>query len=181
MSRPWASRGPFWICQQIHHRAARSVGLSEDTRLRDRHAWQTGESLYHSEYVDKFVAFSNSESKTRDAVSSIVDRLTSLNLPVHEIEHCCTFYNFLGWEVDGKSGTVRPTSRRLWKVRLAIRHLLKVGRASGHDLERLIGHATFLSLIQRPGLSVFGQVYAFMRRHHSSSTWLWPGVRRELE
>ena len=79
----------FWLCQQIHHRAVRSIGPGRQNRLRDRKPWQPGENLYHLEYVDKFVAFSSSETQTRDAVLSVVNKLERLNLPMHEVEHCC--------------------------------------------------------------------------------------------
>lgn len=104
-----------------------------------------------------------------------------MGLPVHDIETDCTKACLLGWEVDGATGSIRPSLRRLWRIRLAIRYILKVGRASGRDLERVIGHATFVSLIARPGLSVFGQVYGFIRHRYDHQVRLWPGVRRELE
>ena len=131
MGFSWA----LWICQQIHQRAALRCGLSKSQRLRDRQPWRGGEQLHHSEYVDNFIALSKHKSVTMAAVSNVVDDLLSLGLPVHDIKHSCTRATLLGWEVDGRLGTVRPTQRRLWKVRLAIRQILKNGSASGADIE----------------------------------------------
>ncbi|CAK9052120.1 unnamed protein product [Durusdinium trenchii] len=85
----------------------------------------------------------------------------------------------LGWELN-KAAELRPTHRRLWRVRLAVREVCKRGRASGQQLERLIGHITFISLCRRESLSCLGEVYTFIQRHYGTVVPLWKSVRSEL-
>ena len=87
----------------------------------------------------------------------------------------------LGWEIT-KGGLFRPARRRAWKVRFAVREMLSRGRSSSHQLEKLIGHCSFLCLGRRECFSVFGAVYKFIRHHYNQSKEfpLWREVREEL-
>ena len=49
------------------------------------------------------------------------------------------------------------------------------------NLERLIGHLTFMSLVRRESLAVFDTVFSFCRRHYEQEHELWSSARRELE
>ncbi|MBM4023751.1 MAG: hypothetical protein FJ284_16205, partial [Planctomycetes bacterium] len=120
MGFSWA----LWLFQQIHQRAARRAGCGNDSRLRDRQPWQPGLAVRHSEYVDNFVALGSSKVEVGNAVNSVVGELRRIGLPVHEIETGCTQAKVLGWEINGLTGTIRPSSSRLWRVRLAFRHVL---------------------------------------------------------
>ena len=85
----------------------------------------------------------------------------------------------LGWEIED-GGFLAPALSRLWRCRLGVRELLRRGRASGQQLERLIGHMTFVSLCRRESLSVLGDCYTFIKRNFTRSTNLWKSVRKEL-
>ncbi|CAK0886194.1 unnamed protein product, partial [Prorocentrum cordatum] len=87
----------------------------------------------------------------------------------------------LGWCIDRGRCIVRPTRARLWRARLAVRGVLGRGRLRGRDLEKLLGHLVFISLIKREGMSLFWSCYAFVRKCYDKETGLWPAVRRELE
>ena len=176
MGWSWA----LWWCQFLHQRLVAEVGYSDAIRLRDRAPPVPLAASPHSEYVDNFVVFSHSGNATRQAVQSVVKVLCDRGLPVHDIAEDTTCAELLGWEVDGVSGTVRPTARRLWRARLAVRGLLKSGRASGRDIEKMVGHMSYISLVKRSGLSCFGAVYAFARKFGDSVGVLWLSVRREL-
>ena len=105
--------------------------------------------------------------------------LRDAGLTVHEIEYGEGQSKVLGWSIDEK-GTVGPTLSRLWRVRQGIREILRRGRASGQQLERLVGHMTFISLCRRESLSVLGDIYTLIKRHYSTVVPLWKSVRREL-
>lgn len=112
-----------------------------------------------------------------------VQALREAGLTVHEIEEGQTedsSVKMLGWEIHG-NGRVTPSHERLWRVRLAIRELLRRGKSSGQQLERLVGHMTFISLCRREALSVLGESYTFIRRHYQQIVPLWKSVRNELE
>lgn len=51
----------------------------------------------------------------------------------------------------------------------------------GRDLEKLLGHLSFLCLIRHESLCVFERTYTFVQRHYLQEASLWPSVRRELE
>lgn len=108
-----------------------------------------------------------------------VGGLRAAGLTVHEIEVDEASTQLLGWELN-KAAELRPTHRRLWRVRLAVREVCKRGRASGQQLERLIGHITFISLCRRESLSCLGEVYTFIQRHYGTVVPLWKSVRSEL-
>ena len=75
---------------------------------------------------------------------------------------------------------VRPTPRRIWKIRLGIEELLRRGSATGKEMQVVIGHVSFCFLLRRELLSTLGAVYAFGRRAEGVKMVLWPAVRREL-
>ena len=62
-----------------------------------------------------------------------------------------------------------------------MRKLLSIGKASGKQLEKIVGHATFIGLGRREALSIFGETYTFVQRHYHYSKRLWGSVRRELQ
>ena len=105
--------------------------------------------------------------------------LRAAGLTVHEIEMADGSSKVLGWEIED-GGFLGPALSRLWRCRLGIRELLRRGRASGQQLERLIGHMTFVSLCRRESLSVLGDCYTFIKRNYTHSTNLWKSVRKEL-
>ena len=80
----------------------------------------------------------------------------------------------------GRRGVISPTRERGWKFRLALLEICRRGRASGRDIERLVGPATFVALLRREILSAFASVYTFARRHYERPTRIWPSVAREL-
>ncbi|CAE7797631.1 unnamed protein product [Symbiodinium sp. CCMP2592] len=110
-----------------------------------------------------------------------VHRLKQAGLQVHEEKVCDEKACVLGWEFEN-SGFFGPTARRVWKTRLAIRALLRRRRASGKQLEILIGLCSFISLARRECLGIFAEVYKFMRQHAGNDIehGLPRGVKREL-
>ena len=52
---------------------------------------------------------------------------------------------------------------RVWRIRLAILHLLDKGVASGHDVQIIVGHITWAMLLRREALAILSAVYAFAR------------------
>ena len=59
--------------------------------------------------------------------------------------------------------------------------LLRRPAVSGCQLERLIGHATRVILLNQPLLSIFRSLYEFIRSHYAYSTRLWASAAPEAE
>ncbi len=85
----------------------------------------------------------------------------------------------LGFLIDGARGEFRATPERSWRVALGLYFLVKRPVLTGRQLERMLGHVTFLFLAKRELLAVFGAAYASVQRNYHRRTKLWRSVARE--
>ncbi|CAE7219960.1 gag-pro-pol [Symbiodinium sp. CCMP2592] len=149
----------LWWCQTIHQRIVSQVGATASRSLEDRAAVPAPQCM-HLEYVGNFVCLGTSKAEVETLAAAGVQALRDRGLVVHEDESAQGNINVLGWSFEGKK--LRPLPHRVWQ------------------LEKVIGHATFIALGRREALSVFGECYSFIRTHYLSSHRIWPSVRREL-
>ena len=161
MGWSWA----LYICQKVHERLAQQAGLVDSDRLVDRRPAPSAQAM-HAQYVDNLVVIGHDQEKVLGMYQRAVKVLKDSGLEVHEEEVNEQGATVLGWEFT-RDGVFRPSRRRAWKTRLAIRALLARGRSSARQLEKVIGHCTFISLARRESLSVFGEVYRLIRRNYS--------------
>ena len=166
-------------CQQVHERIAERSGLRKSERLQDFLAAPAG-GFWHIQYVDNLHVLGVDKQEVESRFWRTVQALKQSGLTVHEEETCDSGAKVLGWEYE-VGGSFRPTKERVWRIRLATAELLKHGRMTGKQLERLVGHITFVSLGKREMLSIFGECYTFMQRHYQDMAPVWKSVRRELE
>ena len=174
MGWAWA----LWWCQSISERVCERSGLSPEFRLRDGHPLPKGD-FWHIQYVDNLHVIGTDKARVEASFWRAVEGLRSAGLTVHEIEVGDEETQLLGWELRNK-GFLRPTRKRLWRLRIAVREILRRGHASGQQLERLVGHMTFVSLCKRESLSCFGEIYSFIRTFYTRVAPLWKSVRSEL-
>ena len=167
----------FW-CQAIHQHVVQQAGATIDTCLEDK-AIAPASSMFHIEYVDNFIVLGTSKAQVDEVAAAGVKALRDKGLVVHEEESSHGKIKVLGWEFEDTK--LRPLSHRVWRVKLAMERLLEVGRVSGRQLEKVVGHASFICLGRREGLSVFGETYTFIHRHYWSPHRIWSSVRRELQ
>ena len=92
----------------------------------------------------------------------------------HDIE-------LLGHVIRPDPPEIRLKPARAWKLRGAVRHLLRRRVVSGRVVEVIVGHFTYAFLLNRGLLSVFSATYKFIRSAYVQSQKLWPSVRQELE
>ena len=157
----------LFFCQKVHERATESLGLPASQRLVDGQAAPTlADGPMHMEYVDNFAALALQLAQANGWTRSVPEKLKQLGLPMHELEDATPETKLLGWSIEGARGVSSPTRERGWKLRLALLEICRRGRASGRDIERLVGHATFVALLGREIPSVFASVYTFARRHY---------------
>jgi len=174
MGWAWA----LWWCQTISERICEQNGLDEGSRLRDGDPVPRG-NFWHLQYVDNLHVIGTDKGEVERRFWAAVEGLRAAGLTVHEIEVGEGASQILGWELS-HSGYLRPTQKRMWRLRMAIREIVKRGRASGQQLERLVGHMTFVSLCKREALSCFGEIYTFIKQHYMHVSPLWKSVRSEL-
>eukprot|EP00438_Fugacium_kawagutii_P032643 Skav206865 [mRNA] locus=scaffold898:55024:69937:- [translate_table: standard] len=168
----------LWLCQTVHERIVSAAGANDSNRLSDKKP-VPGDAIMHTEYVDNFHVIGTDAEQVKLLSERGVNLLRDKGLVVHEEEQSSGTATILGWEFSS-DGSLRPTRQRLWKVRLAILEILKRGHISGQQLERVVGHMSFISMGRREGLCVLGDVYTFVRRFYNYPHRLWRGVRREL-
>ena len=174
MGWAWA----LWWCQRLHERIAERAGLLPSERLQDFCAPPLGK-FWHVQYVDNLHVMGTNREEVLSRFRRAVSELRCAGLTVHEEEEFEEETKILGWQYDN-IGKFRPSRQRVWRVRLALRHLLKRGRASGQEIERLLGHITFIALGRRETLSIFGECYTFIQKHYRTEVPLWKSVRFEL-
>ena len=174
MGWSWA----LWWCQRVNERICERSGLDEARRLRDGAPFKPG-TMWRIQYVDNLHIIGTDKAEVEKHFWAAVQGLREAGLTVHEVEVGDGASKMLGWEVEAR-GVLRPTRERVWRIRTGLREILKRGRASGRQIERLVGHMTFVSLCRRESLSVLGEVYTFIRRNYDCIAPLWKSVRREL-
>ena len=174
MGFSWA----LYLCQTVHERIVGQVGAEDTSRLSDKKPAPSSQCM-HTEYVDNFHVIGTDPEQVSQLSLKGIHALRSSGLVVHEEEQSTDSAHILGWEF-GENGSLRPSKRRLWKVRLGILQVLKTGQISGQQLERVVGHMSFISMVRREGLSILGDVYSFIKKHYFTPARLWKSVRREL-
>lgn len=170
----------LWLRQYLHEAVVNDIaGLGHSNRFVDGKVPPTLAPLIHTEYVDNFIAISQTSGEARQAAEAVSVELQRRGLPVHEVE-AGMGGETLGWKFEEDRPSVVVTPKRLWKLKMATEELLKRGRASGRLVEIIVGHFAFVGLLCREFLSVFQATYSFIRKQYHEETVLWEQVRREL-
>ena len=82
--------------------------------------------------------------------------------------------------MDGTHLRTRPDPKRLWTVRRAIEWGLGCRRLAGWVWEVVLGHATFLGLVDRNSLSACCSIYRWIRANYHTPAPLWKTAAAEL-
>ncbi len=85
----------------------------------------------------------------------------------------------LGGRFHGRCNVLKPTQARVERSRKAFLWLARRPRITGRELERLVGHGVFLSLLNRSSLSIFCHVHNFIGDSYDIRTRLWSSVADE--
>ncbi|CAK0890061.1 unnamed protein product, partial [Prorocentrum cordatum] len=173
----------LWVCQTLHRRIIQDIpGLEPTSFLHDRGPAPATTPACHTVYVDNFLALGTCRSTVERLVRQVDEALQSRGLPTREVATSSLEEEVFGWEINGRLGFIRPRPERAWRIRLALDGLLETKKVSARDVEKVVGHCTFLALLSRTSLSIFRSVYTFIARHRDHGTVpLWESVRWELE
>ena len=112
----------------------------------------------HLQYVDNFAGIGVDRDNVDMALKKVLDLMTAIGLPTHEIQQAQQRAELLGWDLDGTHSVIRPTRKRTWKIKLAALALISHPFACSTTIEKLIGHMTFVALLERESLSCFEEV-----------------------
>jgi hypothetical protein len=89
--------------------------------------------------------------------------LESYGMKWHEVEGPSASGTFTGLDIDGASGVICVSRKKIWKLRRALEYAHSCSSLSGDHIGHLVGQYTWATLVRRPGLSVAQAVYSFQR------------------
>ena len=115
-----------------------------------------------------------------DVASRIEDLLRGWGLGLQDItppETCC---DSLGVYIDRAAGIDRPTWRRLSRVVAACDRLSRRPHATSKQVEKQLGHITYIAMLYRPLLALLNCFYAFVRKKYVQPVRVWSSVAKEL-
>ena len=151
------------ICQYLHESIVDRAGLGVSLRVRDRHVCpepvRPGGPVLQLQYVGNSIAIGDSGEKVAEAFRLINASMQQLGLPTHEVCSSSQDEEILGWRIDGRGGSVRPTQKGSWRVRLAITLCLSEFRCLVNHIENLFCHPHLLGLNGRLRFLFFSNVY----------------------
>ena len=131
-------------------------------------------------YVDNIGMWCDNEASLAEAVSRVKQGFQELGLLLHDDGMTADRTEALGCELDLRHRCCRVTEKRASRLQGALREALNRRRLAGWELERLLGHATFVALLARPLLSCFSTVYKFVQTAGQQRIATWVSVKEEL-
>ena len=121
-------------------------------------------------YVDNEVFIANQPKTSAASRAVAYESLGASGLPFHEIQDDQRVITTIGLELDGINTLSRLSAVKRWRLRFAVRALLRRPFLTGAQLEVIVGHFTFVFLLNRPTLSIFRAAYDFNRQsYHNKS------------
>ena len=133
-------------------------------------------------YIDNIGVIGKNADEVNDRMRRIKEMLERCGLKTHDHEVAALQQDVLGVTLDGSKRVTRASSVRYCRVRCLLRWLLAKRYVSGELLEIVLGHLTYIALVNRPFLSCFHVVYKYVHAVYSEPrSKLWTGARRELE
>jgi hypothetical protein len=172
------------FCQVISESCALRAGLEAERTVCDRGPATIVEEngrVFHAEYVDNFLALGTDAQAVLSAVEGTREQLQSRGLTCHPTEGPDVEATFTGVHIDGRRGTIRVGTQRMWRLRMALDYALGQTHLSGNDVGHLVGHFTWSALLRRAGLAVAQSCYSFARHVADRRGLVWPSVKRELK
>ena len=123
---------------------------------------------------------------TREAVEDRVAKLDAV-FSQHDIPVVWTYptpqrvFETIGLIVDFDKKVVRNKPKRLWKVHLAGLEICKRSKIRAEVVEVWLGHATSIFRLAPHFLSIFFDIYRFVRINTGKRVSLWPSVKKEIQ
>eukprot|EP00959_Pyramimonas_sp_CCMP1952_P309015 6466733-Pyramimonas_sp.AAC.1 len=121
----------------------------------------------------------------KDSVSNVkmlaADQLRRVGFQVHEEVEVITFFESLGYLVDGKRGGVFPIPHRLEKAVAAFTHLRRRPHVTGWQISKALGYVTPIFLLTRSMFSLPNASYQFMHENWSRKGRLWHSAALECK
>eukprot|EP00435_Cladocopium_sp_Y103_P062452 s598_g24.t1 len=163
---PMGFNWSFYLIQSMHETAClSSLGIPRSSLVLEGQPAPVLEdgACISMPYCDNVHAMATDRDTCQTGCDRICGKLTDMGFSLHEEVSACTEMQTLGGVIDGVKGQVRATTTRMWKIILGFEHLLG-SRVSPTLVQRLLGHAMTLCVLNRSGMSVFRALYDFVEK-----------------
>jgi hypothetical protein len=139
----------------------------------------------HSLYIDDtgFYALERHLARLRQILVEYRAVMEGLGLPTKlskRVEPSASGVEVVGVLIEGVSGTCGVDPSKLFALANTTRLLVATGRASGWQVERLVGSWSWAFLCRRAAYCVFSAVYRFLATAQGQVFDIWPSVAKEL-
>eukprot|EP00971_Amphidinium_carterae_P017386 342789-Amphidinium_carterae.3 len=157
------------------------TGIQRDLLMTDLCAdMRLGVAPRHYVYIDNLGLIGFRRYEVCQVAESCKEVFRKKQLELHDESNTVTEVDVLGVSLSAERGCVRVSAKKFFKVWNAIGQLLRKGSATGEQMQMLVGHMTFVGLIERSCLSILHSVYAFVLKAGESQIPLWASVIEEL-
>jgi hypothetical protein len=170
------------LAQSVHEEVLRRAGLLDLDRIcldNDRCLDRTRYGLY----IDDGFGFSPCEREANAMYNASLQALDSAGLSC-KASKCVPptkgTVKLLGLQVEGATATMGPAPQELRELVLLTEQILQQDKASGRQLEKIVGKWSWFLLCNRLGFSVFSAVYGFIKSAGDNVKQFWPSVQKDL-
>ncbi|CAK0896604.1 unnamed protein product [Prorocentrum cordatum] len=131
-------------------------------------------------YIDNFASLGTVKETVQLDGDSMERQLRGRGLTTRDVSGPQVDVDLLGFHIDGVKGAIHIAPKRFWRLVTSLDYTLKHPLLTGAELERLIGHLTYVLLLRREVLSLLSASCVFVSKCYARRVRLWPSVRREL-
>jgi hypothetical protein len=179
MGWSWA----MWVAQRIHcHVALTATGLPESRLILDHSPVPdlADGSPALLIYCDNLNVVGTSAERVTSTKNIIARELRRVGFKVHEETDASLQCESLGFSIDGKTGSIRPTAAKYHRLAAAFSFLGRRPAVTKKQIERALGHAVHFATLRRDLMCVFRNLYDFAASmdYHARKR-LWPSAARE--
>ena len=163
---PMGFNWSFYLIQALHEQTTiRSLGIGRDSLVIDGQCpprLREGACIAMP-YCDNVHTLSYNKEDCQRGCGQVCADLSDMGFVLHEEAEASTSMETVRGMINGKSGQVRATPRRTWRIIMAFEYMLRA-TVSVEMMQRLLGHAMTLCVLNRAWMSVFRRLYDFIER-----------------
>eukprot|EP00971_Amphidinium_carterae_P052220 1027986-Amphidinium_carterae.2 len=165
----------LFLCNETISYAGLRAGC---TRLHGRRPAPSLDEVVVSPYVDNVNVLGHGKEAVKQKLEATMLELHEFRL--HEVEPASVTKEMVGIILDGESAQFRPKPSRVWRLFLALEHVLSLRKMTEKAMQVLVGHLVNHFQLLRPALSVLDSCYRFIGAGTRNSKALDHRVRWEL-
>ena len=172
----------FYLIQKLHEQSAlRSLGIGREHLILDGYPapYLSSDQAVAMPYCDNVHSLSLSRTVADDGLQRMQEDLAGMGFTLHEEVDSTSYFQTLGGIIDGEAGQIRSTPSRAWNILLAFEECL-VAKVGWQFIQKLLGHAITICVLNRAGMSIFRALYDFVE-YKGEARFLNRLERREVE